>query len=115
MNRPEIPPPKPETAIKANSTSHGVQFNVDEWLPYFDDTDLTHQQKCALIETLFNLVVSIVDLNFKLNPTQTACGEEFDITTILKHIMLDSDTPEKSEFNQTAKEKTPEEARHGKG
>ncbi|WP_350335275.1 hypothetical protein [Coralliovum pocilloporae] len=109
MNKPEIPPPKSDTGLMPDADAPGIRFEVDEWLPYFEDTDLTYEQKCETAEALFNFILSVVDLYFGMNPTQAACGEKFDIAAILQHLMVDSDDHTNAEFNQFAKETTPKE------
>lgn len=41
---------------------------------YLDDSDLPEAHKRLLIETLWSIVVSFVDLGFRLNPVAESCG-----------------------------------------
>jgi hypothetical protein len=60
-------------------------------LPYFDDRDVPLEKKREMIETLWSLVLSFVDLGFALNPTQISCGEELDLKALLEAAVLNSD------------------------
>ena len=42
---------------------------------YLDDSDLPEADKRLLIETLWSIVVSFVDLGFRLNPVGESCGQ----------------------------------------
>ncbi|GAA6176972.1 hypothetical protein NBRC116593_28910 [Sulfitobacter pacificus] len=43
-----------------------------------EDTDLPIEQQKELIETLWSIAVTFVDLGFNLNPVQQICGEADD-------------------------------------
>lgn len=61
-----------------------IRFDWQDWLPYIVDADIPEDQKREFIETLFSIVIGFVDLGFGLNPTQEICGEEIDLTAILR-------------------------------
>ena len=42
---------------------------------YLDDSDLPEADKRLLIETLWSIVVSFVDLGFRLGPVAESCGQ----------------------------------------
>jgi len=73
-----------------------LRFDWRDWLPYFADVDIPLDQKRELIETLWSLVCSFVDLGYQLNPKQIICGEALDLKAILEAAVLHSvETPHK--------------------
>lgn len=81
----------------------GLTFNWEDWLPYFEDTDVPDAQKRELIETLWLIVVSFVDLGFDLNPHQKICGQTLDLKTLLDEAVLKSDAVENAHAQATAR------------
>ncbi|MEP3296774.1 MAG: hypothetical protein ABJO27_09905 [Pseudoruegeria sp.] len=98
---------------KTQPQTPGLTFNWEDWLPYFEDTDIPETQKREMIETLWQIVVGFVDLGFELNPHQQAgqqnCGQNFDLKTLLEAAVVKSDTctREQSLPNKTNKHKEP--------
>ena len=71
-----------------------LRFDWQDWLPFFEDEDIPLDQKRELIETLWSLVCSFVDLGYQLNPKQIICGETLDLKAILEAAVLNSvETP----------------------
>ena len=60
-----------------------IRLDIEAFLPFLADADLSDADKRAFIETLWSIVVSFVDLGFALNPTQQVCGEVFDLNRVL--------------------------------
>lgn len=60
-----------------------LRFDWINWLPYLEDQDIPEEQKRELIETLWSVVVSFVDLGWQLNPRPEFCGEALDLKAIL--------------------------------
>ena len=82
-----------------------LQLDVEEWLPYLDDPDATEEDKLALIETLWGIVLSFVDLGWTIEtepargsnlPPETS-GSSIDLTRALHAAMVNLDEPEKEE------------------
>lgn len=84
------PPPEP----RQPAASPALRFDWQDWLPYFEDEDIPLDQKRELIETLWSLVQSFVDIGFHLSPTQIICGEELDLKAVLEATVLHSDKAE---------------------
>ncbi|MCR5858261.1 hypothetical protein [Mesorhizobium sp. J428] len=61
-----------------------LRFDWTDWLPYFEDQDISDEQKRELIETLWRIVVAFVDLGWQLNPKPEMCGEVLDLKAILE-------------------------------
>lgn len=63
------PPTRPPTEIAStgkDTVSPTIQLDPEEWLPYLDDPDATEEEKLALIETLWGIVLSFVDLGWAI-------------------------------------------------
>lgn len=96
----------------------GLTFDWQDWLPYFEDEDIPEAKKQELIETLWQIVVSFVDLGFDLNPHQQAqsgdqkqsCGQNLDLKMLLEAAVLKSNAAKQAAQaanKQKRKEPTP--------
>ncbi|MEH6521119.1 hypothetical protein [Sulfitobacter sp.] len=69
----DLPPNfNPETAPPT------LTIDWDAYLPFFEDQDISEEDKHALIEALWSIVVGFVDLGFSVHPVQQACGQDDD-------------------------------------
>ncbi|WP_317054528.1 hypothetical protein [Roseovarius rhodophyticola] len=69
----DVPPEfNPETAPPT------LTIDWDAYLPFFEDEDISEEEKRELIEILWSITLSFVDLGFGLNPVQQICGEGTD-------------------------------------
>ena len=69
----DMPPNfNPETAPPT------LTIDWDAYLPFFEDEDISEEEKHELIEALWSIVVSLVDLGFGIHPIQQACGKTDD-------------------------------------
>ena len=69
----DLPPDfNPETAPPT------LNIDWDAYLPFFEDEDISENDKQELIEALWSIVVSFVDLGFGVHPVQQACGQDDD-------------------------------------
>lgn len=67
----DIPPEfNPETAPPR------LEIDWDVYLPFFEDEDIPDEAKLELIEALWSIVVSFVDLGFGVHPVQHPCGKQ---------------------------------------
>ena len=66
-----------------------LTFDVTRYDKYLADCDLTKEQKQKFLETLWNIIVSFVDIGFGIDATQAACGQL--LQTAFKDILNDSD------------------------
>lgn len=62
----------PETAPPS------LTIDWDAYLSLFEDEDISEDEKRELIEALWSIVVSFVDLGFGVHPVQLACGQGDD-------------------------------------
>ena len=67
-------------ARKAGDKSPALTIDYALYEQYLDDSDLTDAQKREFLETLWNIIVSFVDLGFGVHPLQQAasdgCGQD---------------------------------------
>ena len=73
-----------------------IHLDCEEWLPYLDDPDATDEEKRELIETLWGIVLSFVDLGWTIQtepsrgsnlPPETGASS-IDFTTRLSAIAM---------------------------
>ncbi len=70
----DIPPEfNPETAPPR------LTIDWDAYLPFFEDEDISDEDKRKLIEALWSIMVSFVDLGFGVHPVQQACGKDVSL------------------------------------
>ncbi|MEP2890910.1 hypothetical protein [Tateyamaria sp.] len=94
--------PTPPIRDQFNDQKPGLAFNWEDWLPYFEEADITDAQKREMIETLWQIVIAFVDLGFELNPHQQAhgdhdqqsCGQNLDLKALLEEAVLKSEATE---------------------
>ena len=95
------PKPPPNTASPqdkpATTPPPALRFDWRDWLPYLEDADIAEDQKRELIETLWAIVTTFVDMGFQLNPPRQSCGQEIDLTAALHTAMLRSEDTAKDD------------------
>lgn len=69
-----------------------LRFDWADWLPYLEDQDVPEEQKRALIENLWAIVVAFVDLGWRIDP-KPETGAALD----LRAILTDTDTKKEDE------------------
>jgi len=79
-------PPKRIDSIPRSPT---VAFDWQDWLPYLDD-DIPEDQKRQLIEVLWTIILSFVDLGFDVKSPADICGETIDLKAALETAVLNS-------------------------
>lgn len=84
----ENTPQKPDQDIITPS----LTIDWEAYGRYLDDSDLTEDQKIELIETLWSIVVSCVDLNFGLSPVQQNCEQTEELSKLIDQHMVQSKT-----------------------
>ena len=79
-----------------------MRFDWQDWLPYFEDTNIPDNQKQELIETLWALVLSFVDLGFEVSANPENCGESLDLKAVLEAAVVNSKASPANDFNVEA-------------
>ncbi len=67
----------PDDLPEAPDSGNRLPALVIDWElygQYLEDSDLSEDDKRALIETLWSIMVSFVDLGFRLSPVAESCG-----------------------------------------
>ena len=59
-----------------------LSIDWDLYGRYLEESDLSDDQKREFIETLWNIMVSFVDLGFGLHPLQQACEHKHDLSQL---------------------------------
>lgn len=67
----------PHDAGRANGRPV-VTFDVSRYEHFLEDQGLSAEQKRAMLEALWSIIVSFVDLGFGVHPVQQACGQNGD-------------------------------------
>tara|TARA_R110000850_G_scaffold82085_2_gene176313 strand:+ start:152 stop:523 length:372 start_codon:yes stop_codon:yes gene_type:complete len=62
----------------------------DAYLPFFEDAEISEDEKRELIEALWSIVLSFVDLGFGIHPVQQACGKSDDPKSDARSDLLSS-------------------------
>ena len=100
------PPMRPPTEVAPAEKPAGrptIHLDPDEWLPYLDDPEATEEEKRQLIDTLWGIVLSFVDLGWAIE-TEPAGGSNLppettmssiDLTRALHAAVVHLDEPEK--------------------
>lgn len=52
-----------------------VTFDAARYEHFLEEMDLTDEQKRALLEALWSIIVGFVDLGFGVHPVQQSCGQ----------------------------------------
>ena len=92
----DIPPEfNPETA-----PPH-LSIDWDAYLPLLENEDISEEQKRELIEALWSIMVSFVDLGFGIHPLQQVCGQDISLAELPAADVLNLDNIA-SEFDQAA-------------
>ena len=60
-------PPPPPVGVDLSAYRH-----------FFDDSDIPEEQKEALLQALWSVMMAFVDLGFGVHPIQQACGQTGD-------------------------------------
>jgi len=82
-------PPTPKASL---------HLNWEDWLPYFEDADLTVTEKREMIETLWSIVIAFVDLGWDISDApQKTGGQVLDLRAALTAAVVNSKEQEKEE------------------
>ena len=78
-----------------------IRLNLDDWLPYLEDSDATEAEKIELIETLWNIAMAFVDLGWDLDSGEETSGQSLDLTAVLRAAVLNSKDVPSAETDET--------------
>ena len=67
-----------DDTLNTESGTHPPSLTIDweAYLPLIEDPDVPEDQKRELIQTLWSIVVSFVDMGFGLTPVPQSCGQD---------------------------------------
>ena len=69
------PPQIPSEAESPINHTKRIEFDIEKYRPHLEDVDITEDQKQELLEALWMIMTSFVDLGFQIHPVQQACGQ----------------------------------------
>lgn len=86
-----------------------LRFDWQDWLLYFENENIPDDQKRALIETIWSIVIGFVDLGWSIAPTPESsalgnsgdgksaknCGQTFDLKAVLEAAVVRSELDDK--------------------
>lgn len=93
MTKKPNPPAPPAVAERPAPKVH---FDWQDWLPYVAHADSSEAEKRELIETLWTIVISFVDLGWEVSEDSAiggdkeSCGQNIDLTAALRAAVLNS-------------------------
>ncbi len=66
----------PLEIIETSERLPALQIDVQQFQSYLDDLDITEESKIELLETLWSIVVTFVDMGFGIHPVQQVMEEQ---------------------------------------
>lgn len=72
-------------------------------MPYLEGADIPVEQNLVLIETLWSIVLTFVDLGFDVKSLSESCGTDIDLKAALEAAVLNSDhakSPDPSQLHK---------------
>ncbi|MEM1149738.1 MAG: hypothetical protein AAGI03_04165, partial [Pseudomonadota bacterium] len=102
---PPMRPPSEVASAEKGAERPTLHLDTEEWLPYLDDPDATEEEKRELIETLWGIVLSFVDLGWQITaedagPSQLPPDQtepSIDLTRALHAAVVQSDDHQQME------------------
>lgn len=75
-----------------------LHLDWEDWMSEFEDCDATDAERRQMIETLWQIVISFVDLGWDISPNPKNSGQVLDLHAALSAAVLhskDAEHPEK--------------------
>lgn len=79
-----------DTTDPPTTNRPSIRLNIEDWLPYLEDRDISEVEKIELIETLWAVALAFVDLGWELEADTESCGQSYDLTAALRAAVLHS-------------------------
>lgn len=77
----------------------GFSVDFEKYLPYLEDSKIPDSDKLQLIETVYAIMRSLVDIGFDIHPVGEGCGQ---ISKAARNLTPDSGNSVKSETDTLA-------------
>lgn len=74
-----------------------LTLDWEAYAPLLNDPSISEDQKRELIETLWSIVLSFVDLGFDVHPVQQVCGQGDDPLNIVGSDLISLTTKERED------------------
>lgn len=89
------------------TNSQCLHLDWEVYAQALDASDLSEDEKREMVEIMWNIVVSFVDMGFGVHPVQQVCEQSLSLTALKdSDVVSSSHNHSKSEFNKTAKSRT---------
>lgn len=59
-----------------------LSVDVERYQHFLDDSDLSEAQKAEFLQSLWNIMISFVELGFGVHPLQEVCGKDAGTSTL---------------------------------
>lgn len=93
----------PDNNMKTPINTPSLQVDCEVYAQMLEASNMSDAEKREFILTIWNLVVSFVDLGFEIHPVQQACGKSISLDEISVGDMLClPSSNSKTEFNKSA-------------
>ena len=64
------------------STKPILSVDVERYQSYLDNTELSEAEKAEFLQSLWNIIVSFVELGYGVHPLQEVCGKDAGNSTL---------------------------------
>jgi len=84
QSMPKLPNTRDSVPREFNPETAPPRLSIDweAYLPFFEDEDISDEEKRELIEALWSIMVSFVDLGFGIHPVQQHCGKDVSLADL---------------------------------
>ncbi|MEL7128224.1 MAG: hypothetical protein AAGJ51_09080 [Pseudomonadota bacterium] len=96
----------PQSCGKGTDAGASVRLDEARYLPMIADFEISEEEKRELLQTLFTIMVTIVDLGLGLDPVQMLASESPDLI----HSSSNPKTPFERAAEKTTSVEAPEES-----
>ncbi|RIJ31059.1 hypothetical protein [Henriciella algicola] len=90
---------KAQKERQAEKKKPSFSIDFDKYLPYLEDSEIPESEKLQLIETLYAIMRSLVDIGFDIHPIGDGCGQ---VSKAARKFTPDSGNSVKSEADTLA-------------
>lgn len=96
QNQPERTQPPPQNGRHTAPDRPQLLFDWQDWLPYLAASDAPEAHKREIIETLWAIILTFVDLGWEVGadldaaPGAETCGQVLDLTAALRAAVVSS-------------------------
>ena len=90
-----------------SSTRPTMTVDVDRYQKYLDEAGMTAAEKEEFLQTLWQIIVSFVELGYGVHPLQEVCGKDAGTVSDRAKEAMDAVSSRKAEQEEKTKRPTP--------